>query len=54
MSDLETRANAMLSEVRQQREFAFNRCAALAGDLMAATQEIEELKKRIAELEKKT
>ena len=51
--ELEIRANAMLTEVRQQREFAYNRCASLMADLAVAATEIEALKKRIAEIEPK-
>ena len=43
----------MLTEVRQQREFAYNRCASLMADLAVAATEIEALKKRIAEIEPK-
>jgi len=49
---LELRANAMLAEVRQQRDFAYNRCASLCADLAIAVAEIDVLKERIAELEK--
>lgn len=53
-AEFELRANAMLSEVRQQRDFAYNRCASLVADLAVAGQEIETLKKRIAELAPET
>ena len=52
MSDIELRANAMLEELRRQREFAYNRCAFLYADLSMAAAEIVTLKARIAELEK--
>ena len=42
----------MLAEIRQQREFAYNRCASLYADLAIAAAEIEALKKRLDELEK--
>lgn len=43
----------MLAEMRQQREFAYNRCASLCADLAVAAKEIETLKARVAELEPK-
>lgn len=48
----ELKANAHSAELRQQRDFAFNRCASLAADLTVALAENETLKARVAELEK--
>lgn len=52
--NIELRANAMLAEVRQQRDFAYNRCSVLAGDLAIALSEIEALRARISDLGKKS
>lgn len=48
MNDSDIKADAMVVELRQQREFAFNRCASLAADLAMALAEIEALKAQLA------
>jgi hypothetical protein len=50
VNELEIRANAMLAEVRQQRDFAYNRCASLCADLAIAAGQIEALQKQVADL----
>ena len=44
MSELETKANAMLAEVSAQRNMALDRCAVMAGEIAA-------LKAKVAGLE---
>lgn len=50
MQELEIRANAMLAEIRQQREFAYNRCASLCADLAIITAERDALREKVEEL----
>lgn len=50
MDELEIRANAMLAEVRQQREFYANRCASLSADLALANGQIAALTAQVKKL----
>lgn len=45
-TELEIRANAMLAEVRQQRDFAYNRCASLAAEIALLQAALAKYEKR--------
>jgi hypothetical protein len=52
MSEIERRANAMLQEIAAQRIMLGDRAVNLAGDNALLRAEIDDLKSKLAELEK--